>query len=83
MKEHEYGFRRIECWIYESTGPDATELYRLFQPKQKNHFYTCDAKERDRAVEKHGYRYEDFKYFVSATQVSGSVPLFRLSKSWA
>lgn len=82
MNEHGYKFGRVECWIYLDPEPDATQLFRLFQPKQKNHFYTHDSQERDRAVEKYGYRDEDFQYFVAATQVSGSVPLFRLSKSW-
>ncbi len=58
-------------------------LYRLYNARANNHFYTSNASERDYAINSLGYRSEGSLGNVSANQVSGSSPLYRLySARW-
>jgi RHS repeat-associated protein len=59
-----------------------TPLYRLYKGGTvKDHFYTIDAAERDRAVNINGFAYERVEGFVSSVYFAGSVPLYRLYHS--
>ncbi len=53
-------------------------LYRLLKTGTGNHFYTTSATERDNAVNHLGFKYEGIAGYVFSTQVTGSIPLYRL-----
>lgn len=51
-------------------------LYRLFNGF--GHFYTTNVAERDSAIKNASYRDEGIAGYVYGTQVSGTIPLYRL-----
>ena len=85
----EYGFGRINLLNSLEIQDDQLEdlqntftftevpIYRLYNASTRNHFYTASARERDRAVSIHGFRYEGIAF--SAPQESeGTIPVYRL-----
>lgn len=58
--------------------PGTTRLYRLYNPRTGDHFYTTSAIERDNAIAMYGYQDERTECFVFATQAPGTTSLFRL-----
>lgn len=58
-------------------GNGYATLYRLYNARIDNHFYTTSMSERDAAV-RGGYRDEGSIGNVSVSQIAGSAPLFRL-----
>ncbi len=55
-----------------------TSLYRLFNKRIQDHFYTTNSAEKDRAIQHFGYRDEGVLGQVSLTSQAGTTPLFRL-----
>jgi serine/threonine protein kinase len=56
----------------------AAPLYRLYNPKTGDHFYTMSIAERNNAVAADGYTYEGIASYVFSSQVANSAPLYRL-----
>ena len=53
-------------------------LYRMWQPTAKDHFYTVDANEYDRAAKDFGYTKEGIVGYVLSNYHAGAMPFFRL-----
>lgn len=71
----QYGYQFEQIAFYADTASDTLPLYRL---ANGHHWYTIDLAERDSAVMQVGQRAEDVACFVSASQVAGTSPFFRL-----
>ncbi|MGB3730963.1 GmrSD restriction endonuclease domain-containing protein [Microbacterium sp.] len=59
--------------------PDAVPVYRFWSPVYQGHFFTTDAHERDQILARwpNIWTYEGQRYTAYATQVAGTVPLYR------
>lgn len=59
--------------------PGAQAVYRFWSPTFRGHFYTIDPAERDKVISTWpvDWTYEGEKYTAFATQVRGTVPLYR------
>lgn len=55
-------------------SPDTTPVYRLYNSRNPNHFYTTSSAERDSAI-RNGYRYEKLGFYVCK---NGTRPIYRL-----
>ncbi len=66
----------IEGYLFPNQVPGTVPLYRLYKDPMK-HFYTTVAKEKGKAINKDGYRFENIVGYVSAVQISGTTPLYR------
>jgi hypothetical protein len=53
-------------------------LYKVWQPTVKDHFYTTDAAEYDRAAKEFGYAKEGVAGYIFPDAQPGTAPLFRL-----
>jgi hypothetical protein len=65
------------------TAPEPTEsftlpLYRLYSSATGHHFYTTSASDRDFAVQKAGYKYENVVGYLSSVDTATTTPLYRL-----
>lgn len=60
-------------------APGAQSVYRFWSPTFKGHFYTIDPAERDKIIRTWpvDWSYEGERYTAYATQVKGTVPLYR------
>ncbi|KAJ2911525.1 hypothetical protein MD484_g8889, partial [Candolleomyces efflorescens] len=56
----------------------ASPLYRMWKPTVKDHFYTIDPTEYDRAAKQFGYTKEGITGYVFRNAPAGTAPLFRL-----
>ena len=65
----------------QACGSPTVALLRAYSPSATDHFYTTDAVELENAVNNLGYRSEGDAAQVFSSQVSGSVPLYRLYKT--
>lgn len=53
-------------------------LYRMWKPAVRDHFYTVEANEYDRAARDFGYTKEGIAGYVFSSPQAGAAPLFRL-----
>jgi hypothetical protein len=68
------------AYTVDSASPAATQgLYRFYNVRSGNHFYTASDAERDAVMSglSSVYRYEGVAYMVSSTPVAGAVPVYR------
>jgi hypothetical protein len=68
------------AYTVDSASPAATQgLYRFYDMRSGNHFYTASDAERDSVISglSSVYRYEGVAYMVSAVAASGAVPVYR------
>lgn len=68
------------AYTVDAASPSATQgLYRFYDVRSGNHFYTASDAERDSVMANLSsiYRYEGVAYMVSATPATGAVPVYR------
>lgn len=66
-REAGYSYEGIACYVWSADGqrPSFTvKLYRLYNSKNDDHFYTTSVDERDKAVASYGYTYEGVAAYV-------------------
>jgi uncharacterized phage protein gp47/JayE len=60
-----------------TTSARSIPLYRLYSKSKKDHFYTTDAAERNRAIAALEYQDEGIVGYIFSSQVSGTKALYR------
>ncbi len=61
-----------------TTGGEAEEVYRFFNPSTGVHLYTTSEIERDSVIENlDNFTYEGAKFYAFENQVEGSIPIYR------
>ncbi len=61
-----------------TTGSEAEEVYRFFNPSTGVHLYTTSEIERDSVIENlDNFTYEGAKFYAFENQVEGSIPIYR------
>ena len=61
-----------------TTGSEAEEVYRFFNPSTGVHLYTTSEIERDSVIENlDNFTYEGAKFYAFDNQVEGSIPIYR------
>ena len=70
----------IAGYVYLTKVTGTVKFYRLYKPKNGDHFYTTDLAERQKAIEKDGYTYDGVEIagYIFAKPRTGTVPLYRL-----
>lgn len=78
-----YVFERIECRVSSAYTGDTVPLYRLCLEDRngdaEDHLYTTSINEKNKLIRR-GWRDEGVECFVWATNVSGTIPLYRYSR---
>jgi hypothetical protein len=68
----------LSSWALTVSAADSggySEMYRLYQPANMEHFYTASANERDTLVKQHGWKYEGVGWIAPK---KSNVPVYRL-----
>jgi len=66
-----YTFEKVECWIFDCTGPINVPLYQYYNVTQRDHYYTRTQSNYA------GYVYEQIVGYVRASSTYGEVPLYQ------
>ncbi len=71
VQNYGYTLEGVACYVYPTSGEappnDSVKLYRLYNGKVDDHFYTTNKAEADNAVSKYGYKLEGIACYVYAT----------------
>jgi Repeat of unknown function (DUF5648) len=78
MKDLGYADNGTAFYVYAAVGSDRVPLWRLYDARSGQHFYTAVERERDEVVDQ-GLRFEGAACFVERTQMLGTVPVTRVS----
>ena len=70
-------------YVFSDQEPHSVPLYRLYNSKIFDHFYTTNEAEKDNAAAKLGYNYEGIAGYVYPDTACGALPLYRLYSSGA
>ncbi len=76
----QYGYGRLNLHSIVANLGGKVAVYRLYHSTYKNHFYTIDPAERDRAIKHSGFRYDGIAFYSRATS-NGTSPVYRLYRS--
>lgn len=69
--------------MFPTQEPHTVPLYRLYNGRVVDHFYTTNAAERDNARDRLGYTDEGVAGYVYGDTECGALPLYRLySPGW-
>jgi len=63
--------------VFPTAVKDTVPLYRGWNPTWRDHFYTADKAEMDRAVSGLGFTAEGIAGYVYPTAQCGAIPLYR------
>src|ERR1039457_1980294 len=79
-KEFEQNTDEPQVHVFNEQAKGIVPLLRYVHNKSGDHFFTTDANEGATAVQAYGYASEGICCYIAPTQLSGTVPMYRLLK---
>ncbi|KAG1782359.1 hypothetical protein EV702DRAFT_1192034 [Suillus placidus] len=76
-----YNGEGVTAKVFPNQGSSTIPLYRMYNPKVIDHFYTTSYSEVQNAAANDGYTYEEIAAYVYSTNICGSIALYRLYSS--
>ena len=79
---HIWNFEGIAYYAYQTQLAGTVPLYRFYSPRTRGHFYTKSEAEKNSliATASHIWNFEGISYFVAASRLAGTTPIYRF---WA
>ena len=79
---HIWNFEGVAYYAYRTQVPGTVPLYRFYSPGAKGHFYTRNEGEKNGLIANSSriWNFEGVAYYVAASQVAGTTPVYRF---WA
>ena len=71
----------ISFYAYGAETEGTSPIFRLYNPRTGNHFYTRSSSERDSAISNHSYVSEGTAFYAYPDQNSGKSPVYRFYSS--
>jgi len=73
-----YIYEGVECYVYDRNVQNTVPLYRFYNTRNPDHFYTTSAEERDNVLSNYpDYVFEGVECFVYDHQLPGTKPVHR------
>jgi len=79
---HGYTSEGVGFYLAESAADGYNPVYRFWNPRNRDHFYTADENEQN-GVHVHGYQAEGVIGYIATSQIEGTIPVHRYWNSGA